>query len=191
MPSENSTRPSVWLCSNFDTISMEILEAVKDRRSIRSFQDKAIPQEVIDNLIDSLIWAPSAGNLQSRKFFFVREPALKKKIAVAALNQEFITEAPIVVVCCADGRIYDRYGDRGVTLYTIQDVATSIMNMMLVAHENSLGTVWIGAFNEGDVFNILDLPYHLRPVAIVPVGYPVRIPSSPPRCSRREAVEFR
>lgn len=170
---------------------MEILKAVKDRRSIRSFQDKTIPQAVIDNLIDALIWAPSAGNLQSRKFFFVRDPGLKNELAAAALNQKFITEAPIVVVCCADSRIYDRYSDRGVNLYAIQDVALSIMNMMLVAHENSLGTVWIGAFNEGDVFNILELPYHLRPVAIVPVGYPARVPSAPPRCSRREAVEFR
>lgn len=170
---------------------MEILEAVKERRSIRSFQDKPIPQEVLDNLADALIWAPSAGNLQSRKFFFVRNPKLKSELVASALNQKFIAEAPVVVVCCADSRIYDRYGDRGVNLYAFQDVAVSIMNMMLVAHENSLGTVWVGAFNEGDVFNILELPYHLRPVAIVPVGYPARIPSAPPRCSRREAVEFR
>ena len=67
----------------------------------------------------------------------------------------------------------------------------SIMGMMLVAHENGLGTVFVGAFSEEDVFDLLKLPGNLRPVAIVTVGYPVRIPSPPPRVSRREAVEFK
>jgi len=170
---------------------MEILKAVKERRSIRNFQKKEIPEEIIYKLIDALIWAPSAGNLQSRKFYFVRDERLKKEIAAAALNQGFIAEAPLVIVGCTDNRISRRYGDRGVNLYSIQDVAVSIMGMMLVAHENGLGTVWVGAFREGELFEILDMPHNLRPVAIVPVGYPSRIPSPPPRVSRQEAIEFR
>lgn len=170
---------------------MEILKAVKERRSIRNFQKREIPEEIIYKLIDALIWAPSAGNLQSRKFYFVRDVKLKREIATAALNQGFIAEAPLVVVGCTDNRISHRYGDRGINLYSIQDVAVSIMALMLVAHENGLGTVWVGAFREGDVFEILDMPHNLRPVAIVPVGYPSRIPSPPPRVSRQEAVEFK
>ncbi len=170
---------------------MEILKAVKERRSIRNFQKREIPEEIIYKLIDALIWAPSAGNLQSRKFYFVRDVKLKREIAAAALNQGFIAEAPLVVVGCTDNRISHRYGDRGINLYSIQDVAVSIMALMLVAHENGLGTVWVGAFREGDVFEILDMPHNLRPVAIVPVGYPSRIPSPPPRVSRQEAVEFK
>jgi nitroreductase len=87
--------------------------------------------------------------------------------------------------------ISGRYGDRGVNLYAIEDVAASIMGMMLVAHENRLGTVWVGAFREDMVIEILDLPHNLRPIAIVPVGYPSRIPSPPPRVSRQSAVVFR
>lgn len=170
---------------------MSILKIIKERRSIRHFQDKEIPEDIIDKLVDALIWAPSAGNLQSRKFYFVREERLKRQLASAALNQRFIAEAPYVVVGCSDSRIYSRYGDRGVNLYSIQDVACSIMNMMLLAWENGLGSVWVGAFREGDVAEILDLPDYLRPVAIVPVGYPSRIPSPPPRISKKEAVEFR
>jgi nitroreductase len=170
---------------------MSVIRAVKERRSIRNFQKKGIPDEAVERLIDALIWAPSAGNLQSRKFYFIRDAGLKRRIASAALNQTFIAEAPLVVVGCADYRIATRYGNRGVNLYSIQDVAASIMCMMLTAYELGLGTVWVGAFHETEVFEILDLPGDLRPVAIVPVGYPERIPEAPPRVSKEEAVEFR
>lgn len=170
---------------------MEILKAVKERRSIRGFQKKDISDEIVNKLIDALIWAPSAGNLQARKFFFIKDAKLKKGIVSTALGQSFIAEAPLVIVGCTDSRISGRYGDRGVYLYSIQDVAASIMGMMLVAHENGLGSVWVGAFDEEEVFNLLNLPENLRPIAIVPVGYPIRIPSPPPRVSRHEAVEFR
>lgn len=170
---------------------MEILEAIRERRSIRNFQKKDIPQKIVDKLIDALIWAPSAGNLQARKFFFVKDAKLREDIASAALNQDFIAEAPLVIVGCTDSRISNKYGERGEYLYSIQDVAAGIMGMMLVAHESGLGTVWVGAFREEEVFDLLNLPKNLRPVAIVPVGYPVKIPSPPPRVSRQEAVEFR
>lgn len=170
---------------------MNILRAVKERRSVRDFQKKEIPQDIVDKLIDALIWAPSAGNLQSRKFYFVKDEKVKKKIAVAALNQYFIAEAPLVIIGCADSRISYRYGERGVFLYSIQDVACSLMGMMLVAYENGLGSVWVGAFNEDAIIEILKLPKYLRPVAIVSVGYPSKIPSPPPRVSREEAVEFK
>ena len=93
---------------------------------------------------------------------------MKKSLAAAALNQNFIAEAPLVIVGCTDSRIALKYGERGVFLYSIQDVACSIMGMMLVAHENGLGSTWVGAFNEEAVSGVLSLPRHLRPVAIVP-----------------------
>ncbi|MBI2556803.1 MAG: nitroreductase family protein [Planctomycetes bacterium] len=170
---------------------MEILEAIRGRRSVRNFQKKDIPQKIVEKLIDALIWAPSAGNLQARKFFFLQDTKLKEDIACAALNQDFIAEAPLVIIGCTDSRISGRYGERGEYLYSIQDVAVSIMGMMLVAHENELGTVWVGAFREEEIFDLLNLPKNLRPVAIVPVGYPAKILSPPPRVSRHEAVEFR
>jgi nitroreductase len=170
---------------------MDILKAVRERRSIRDFKKKEIPQDIIDKLIDSLIWAPSAGNLQARKFYFIMDESIKKKIAAAALKQQFIAEAPLVVVGCTDSRIAYKYGERGVDLYSIQDVACSLMGMMLVAHDNGLGSVWVGAFHEDVLSDILKLPRHLRPVAIVSTGYPSKIPAPPPRVSREEAVEFR
>lgn len=170
---------------------MDILKAVKERRSIRDFQKKEIPRDTVDKLVDALIWAPSAGNLQARKFYFIKDEDLKKKIAVAALKQHFLAEAPLVIIGCTDSRISYRYGERGVCLYSIQDVACSLMGMMLVAHDNGLGSVWVGAFDESVVSEILKLPKHLRPVAIVAVGYPSKIPGPPQRISKEEAVEFK
>jgi nitroreductase len=172
-------------------VPVDVSEAVKGRRSIRKFLSKDIPEDIVQKLIDALIWAPSAGNLQSRKFFFVRDGKLKERIAVAALNQDFIRSAPLVIVCCADSAIASRYGQRGEELYTIQDVSASIMCMMLAAYENRLGTCWVGAFREEEVAGILGLPNNLRPVSIVPVGYPERIPGPPRRVPAREAVTFR
>jgi nitroreductase len=169
---------------------MTILDSIKGRRSIRDFQEREVPEQAVEALIDALLWAPSAGNLQSRKFYFVFNRETKKKIAKAAFGQDFISRATLVVVACTDRRISARYGDRGVNLYSIQDAAASVMNMMLAAHELGLGTVWVGAFNEFDVFEVLDLPENIRPVAIIPVGYPTRTPPAPPRVRREEAVTF-
>jgi nitroreductase len=168
---------------------MDILKAVKERRSIRNFQKKKIPDQLLDKLMEALIWAPSAGNLQARKFYFVVDEKIRKMIAAAALNQNFIAEAPLVIVGCTDSRISLKYGERGVYLYSVQDVSASIMCMMLVAHEHGLGSVWVGAFREEGVFKVLDLPEYLRPVAIVPVGYPSKVPGPPPRISKKEAME--
>ena len=170
---------------------MDVFQAVKERRSIRSFLRKDIPEDVLSKLLDALRWAPSAGNLQSRKFYIISDEMTKKQLAVAALNQDFLSSAPVVLVGCADSSIGIRYGRRGIELYSIQDVAVSVMAMMLVALENGLGTCWVGAFQEPEVSKILNLPENLRPVAIIPVGYPERIPKPPSRLSAKEMVEFR
>ncbi len=154
---------------------MDVLDVIRSRRSVRDFSDRRIPAEAVDALVEAIRWAPSAGNLQSRKFYFVFDREVKERLAAAALSQSFIARAPLAVVACLDRRISVRYGDRGVNLYAIQDVSASIMNLMLAAQERGLGTCWVGAFNEFDVADVLELPDHLRPVAIVPVGYPGKI----------------
>lgn len=170
---------------------MDVFKAVKERRSVRSFLPREIPSETLDRLAEALMWAPSAGNLQSRRFFFIRDADLKRRLASAALGQGFISEAPVVVVGCADAGISRHYGRRGVDLYMIQDVSASIMAMMLVATEAGLGTCWVGAFREEEVSALLRLPANLRPVAVIPMGYPARVPRPPARRPASEAVEFR
>jgi len=167
---------------------MDILDAVKGRRSIRRFKNAPIPAPLLRTLEDSLLEAPSAGNLQSRRFYFVFRDETRTRLAEAAYRQDFIVEAPLAVVCCADLSIAKQYGERGRSLYCLQDVAASIQNLMLVAYSHGLGTVWVGAFNEKGVSRILNLPDHLRPVAVVPVGYPDEKPSRPGRVPREEAI---
>lgn len=185
---------------------MNVLDAIKGRRSIRDFQARPIPPEAIDDLIEALRWAPSAGNLQSRKFFLVFNEDLRRQLAAAAgsrdlaarlkkavktaLGKNALTAAPLVVVACMNRGIHARYGERGERLYAIQDTAASLMNMMLAAHDRGLGSVWVGAFDEQAVTAALGLPEHLRPVALVPVGYPARVGAPPPRFSREQVAEF-
>lgn len=169
---------------------MDVLKIITTRRSIRSYQAKPIPEAVIDKLVEALIWAPSAGNLQSRKFYFVFDEKIKRDLTEAAFGQDFITQVPLVVIGCTDDKIIRRYGQRGKNLYSICDVSASIQNMMLVAEENNLGTCWIGAFDEKEVVKILDLPKNLRPIVIVPVGYPAEKPSPPARISKSQAIKI-
>lgn len=168
---------------------MEVREAILKRRSIRKFKKQEIPKEVLEKLKEALIWAPSAGNLQARKFYFVFNEKIKKKLAKAALNQNFIAEAPLVIVGCCDLEKISWYGERGKNLYTICDVSAAVENLMLLATEEGLGTCWVGAFDESKVSQILDLPKNLRPIVIVPIGYPAEIPSPPEREPKEKLIK--
>ncbi len=167
---------------------MSILKIIKERRSVRRFLNKLIPKEIQEDLKEAIMWAPSAGNLQSRKFYFIFNQDIKKNLAKAALGQSFIAKAPLVIVGCVDLRIRDHYGERGVNLYAIQDVSASIQNVLLIAHELGLSSVWIGAFCEDEVSKILKLPRFLRPISIIPVGYTSVRPRAPGRVPVEDAI---
>lgn len=162
---------------------MDVFEAIKKRRSIRKFDStKEVTDEQIEKLLESARWAPSAGNLQSWFFAVVKDEETKKRLVEAAWGENFIAQAPVVIVSCADlQRSASRYGGRGESLYAIQDATIATQNIWLAATEMGLGAVWIGAFDEDEVSQILDLPSHLLPVAIMPIGYPAESPSPPSR----------
>ena len=156
---------------------MDLVEAIKSRRSIRSFKGEAISEDNIYKLLEAASYAPTAGNVQPWKFIVVKDTKNKKSLAVSALNQLWMTEAPVIIVVCADLSRSERfYGDRGRDLYSIQDTAAAIQNLLLSAVDLGLGACWVGAFSEARVAKILDLPQKLRPLALVPVGYPKEDP---------------
>lgn len=164
---------------------MDVFEAIKDRRSIRAFEKKTVSEEQVEKLIDAARHAPSAGNLQPWEFVIVRDPQIKRQLSIAALNQTFIEEAPVVIVVCAnEARSGRGYGSRGVNLYCIQDTAAATQNMLLAAYAMRLGTCWIGAFREEMVSKTLKTPDYVRPVAIIPIGYP----SEKPKLRRRMPI---
>lgn len=159
---------------------MDFWRAVESRHSVRDFDSgRDLSQETVTRLLQAAIRAPSAGNRQPWHFYVVREPSSKQALARAALNQWFLSEAPVVIVVCADPeRSALRYGDRGRYLYCLQDTAAATENLLLAAVASGLGACWVGAFDEEGVARALQLPARLRPVAIVPIGHPER-PSTP------------
>jgi len=168
---------------------MDVFETIRDRRSIRSFTDKHVQDNTVNELINLAQWAPSAGNKQARDFIIIRDDKPKKKLSLAALDQEFIEEAPVVVVVCAnEERSSLRYGERGRTLYCILDAAAAVQNLLLAVHSLGLGGCWIGAFSDSEVKAVLNLPRFLRPIAIIPIGYSFEKPQTPTRFSHNIVV---
>ena len=169
--------------------SMEFFEAIKGRRSIRKFREEVPDDELIEKIVEAGIWAPSAGDLQSWDAVIVKDHQMKVQIAVAAYVQEFIAKAPVVIVMCANmANAGARYGERGRELYCIQDAACATENMVLSAYALGLGAAWVGAFKEEDISELLNLPEHIRPVALIPIGYPDEEPEAPPRRSVKEVL---
>jgi len=170
---------------------MDVLEAVKGRRSIRTFKSQDVPAEIVEEIIDAARWAPSAGNIQPWEFIIVRKPKIKRRLVEAALDQVFIEEAPVVIVVCANEvRSSQGYGVRGEILYCIQDTAAAIQNIHLTAYSLGLGTCWVGAFREEEAREILKVPHGIRPVAIIPIGHPAEAPTARGRRPVSQMVHY-
>lgn len=166
---------------------MKVFEAIKKRRSIRKFdQSKKVTDQQINKLLEAAKWAPSAGNLQSFFIYVVRDQVTKDKLSTTTKYQKFVSEASVMFVICADSKQVSYYGERGRTLYCIQDAAIATQNMWLALTEIGLGAVWVGNINEGKAIEILNLPKHHRPVAMLPIGYPAESPRPPKRKSIKE-----
>jgi len=151
---------------------MDVERCIEGRRSIRSFRAEGLDDRVVAEALRMANLAPSAGNLQARDFIVVKDQGTKKALAEAALDQDFVSEAPVVVVFCANLQRIGHYGERGRSLYCLQDTAAAVENMLLYLHSKGVGSVWVGAFDESRVRKILSVPSEGRPVAIVPIGYP-------------------
>ncbi len=165
---------------------MEVEEAIKNRRSVRSYLDKPVEDEKIAQILEAARWAPSAGNLQCVEYIVVKNPETKKALCKASYGQEYIKEAPVCVIVCCNMDKISHYGQRGVDVYSIQESGAAVENMMLEAYALGLGTCWVGAFNEGEVRKILNIPKHVRPVAIITLGYP----NEKPIGTRRELKDI-
>jgi nitroreductase len=164
-------------------LTMDLFAAIRERRSIRAFKREAVPRATVTRLLEAAAAAPTAGNVQPWKFFVVEDSAVIRELATAALNQTWMAEAPVVIVVCADlARAGKTYGERGRTLYALQDTAAATQNILLGATALGLGCCWVGAFNERMVASILDLTEHsLRPVAMIPLGHAAKEAKEPSR----------
>lgn len=169
----------------------DILDVIKSRRNVKDFLPKFVSWENISKLLDAARHAPSCGNIQNWKFIVVLEPEQKKALAEASYEQYEIALAGALVVVCAETEKAERYyGLRGERLYSTQNCAAAIQNMLLEAHSLGLGTRWIGAFDEDTVKSLCGIPEEVRPQAIIAVGYPKETPNKPAKYPLETVVYF-
>lgn len=167
----------------------DILKVIKERRSVRKYKPDKLPKEDLNEILEAGRWAPSSGNTQPLELVVVDDHNKKKQLARAAHGQSFISEAPLVIVACANvPRTERRYGKRGAELYAIQDTAASIQNIHLAAKSMGYATCWIGAFNEKKVRETIKTPEKVKPVAIIPLGRPNENPKPPKRRGLQEII---
>jgi nitroreductase len=144
---------------------MDVMEAIRRRRSVRSFSDKNIPQELVDRLVEAGYAAPHAGGLRSQEIIVSKDTTKLAEIA----GQSFIGEAPIALVVLTDEeKVAANYGERG-RMYAVCDAAASVQNILIAATSLGLGSCWVGAFDDNKLKKFLGT--EKKPVVIVPVGF--------------------
>jgi nitroreductase len=191
---------------------MDVMEAIKKRRSIRHYKPDEIPEDVLERLLNAMRLSPSGGNRQPWKFIVVRDKATKSKVTAVCswkteggnlISQNWIDEAPIIIVVCgfgkeALGRCYKdgeviithsgidgkiAQAPMGFESCLMWDLSIALDHLTLAATAEGLGTCWIGGLNEPLLKTILEIPDDVRAPLAVVVGYPVSWPDPRPRKS--------
>lgn len=151
---------------------MNVIEAIKTRRSVRKYKPESIQEEHLKTILEAARLAPSAGNKQPWKFIVVRDKETKMKLAEKARKQLWIGDAGVIVVALAmdkkDPTIYERWAER--------DVMTAVEHMVLSSWELGYGTCWIGAFEQKDIKEVLEIPEKMTVINLLPIGVPDQKP---------------
>jgi len=149
---------------------MEFYDVIRTRRSIRRFLKKPVPDDVLDRVLEAARVAPSGDNRQPWRFVVVKDEQTKSKIARACYEQDFVAQAPVVLVCCAvqctSG--YEPWLDEAGRRDTV--IATD--HLILAARNEGLATCWVGALHDRQIKKIVNVPDDVDVVMVVPVGYP-------------------
>jgi nitroreductase len=170
---------------------MNILQAIRTRRSIRKYQSIPLSDNILRTIIDSIVSAPSSGNIQNWKIIVVTKEQTKQLLASACFEQQWIASAPALIVICSDQKSATQfYGKRGEMLYSIQNCAAATQNALLTATHLGIGSCWISSFDENAIKDILKIPETIRPQSIITLGFADEIVSPPPKKSLREIAYF-
>jgi len=146
----------------------EILELIRSRRSVRRFQDRPVDEEMVDRILEAGRWAPSGRNNQPWRFVVVREAGLKERIASFTKYGSVIKNAAVIIpVFIHHPSMYSEVKD-------YQSVGACLQNMLLMAHAQGLGAVWLGEIlkNAGPVRDTLGLSDDLELMAVIALGWP-------------------
>jgi nitroreductase len=162
------------------------MEAIRTRRSIRKYDPRPIEQDKLDMVLEAARLAPSAGNQQQWKFILVRDATKVQAFTEASNGQNFVGEAPAVIVVCATGSRVMACGQPTSTV----DLSIAMTHIVLAAHELGLGTCWLGNFSAEKVRALLDIPKDVAVVAVTPIGYPAETPEARPRKTAADVISY-
>lgn len=164
---------------------MNIYQAFESRRSVREYREDPILDDVLKRIMTAASLAPSAENSQEYKFIIVRDKNKRKALSKAANGQKFVATAPMIIAAVSLNP--ETVMSCGTPQYPV-DVAIAVDHITLAAVEEGLGTCWIGAFNQDEVKNILNIPEQYRVVVLLTIGVPYEEPSPKSRKSLAELV---
>jgi nitroreductase len=174
---------------------MDVKEAIAKRRSIRKYQRKEVPLDVIKELIDAARLAPSGSNAQPCRYYLVTDNETKDKLRESQIfQQDFVYQAPALIVCCSDVRSYaqgvkgwsEENQNRG-----LRDLSIASAFLVLRATELGLATCYVGWMKKDKIKDVLDIPQHYIVPFVIAVGYANEKPKPLPRKSIDEVLELR
>ncbi len=172
----------------------ELMDVIRDRRSIRRYQDKEIPEDSLKKISEAVRWAPSWNNTQCWEIVFVKDRAKKMKVQalVPDVNpaKKAILEAPVTIVLCGKVKVSGFYMGQATTKHGdwfMFDLGLAAQNLCLAAHDEGLGTVIVGLFDHDRMKEVLGIGEGYEVLALIPLGYPAKTSAAP---KRREIEGF-
>jgi len=171
---------------------MDVKKAIESRRSIREYQDKEVPDNLIIELIDAARRAPSGNNAQPSRYSIVKDSRIKNKLRESEIfEQDCFYEAPVIIVCCADPASYkkrvEKWDDQNSTR-AIRDLSIASSYLVLRATELGLGTCYVGWIKKEEIKTVLGIPKEYIVPYVITVGYPAEDPKPTPRKSIDEIL---
>jgi len=161
---------------------VSLVDVVLSRRSIRRYEQKEIPKDVLDKILDAGRQAPSAANRQPWHFIVVTDPEIKKELSKGMFNR-FIKDTPVTIVGCA-------HKDLIAGKWSIISTTIALHNMVVAAWAMGIGSCWVGDFNEEKIKKLLNIPESWNIVALISFGYPAEKPQPRKKKSIEEIVSF-
>ena len=173
----------------------DLMEIIKGRRSIRKYEDRDVPLQALDQILEAVRWAPSWTNCQCWEVVVIRDPAVKEQLQATFPpkgNPAFkaIVQAPVLLALCAKTRTSGYYKDLETTKFgdwMMYDLGLATQNLCLMAHSLGLGTVIAGLFDHQRAREVIQVPDGFELVTLIPLGYPAKVGNAP---KRREVSEF-
>ena len=161
---------------------MELKEAVRNRTSIREYENKPVPENKLHNVLEAARLAPSGANRQYWKFVVVQDPQKRQALSKASGGQPHVAQAPVVIA--AVSTMPEGLMRCGVPGYAV-DLAIAVDHITLAAVDEGLGTCWIGAFSQEATREILNIPAKYTIVSLLTLGFP----KQPGRPKNRKALD--